>query len=198
MHRQLSSGNLGETHAAFVHPARMKKKADPEVRPPEAVRLAQARVAANFAHATDACNFFGWVYDTYVQHESGTRGLRKAVAKKYANAYKVSEGWLLTGEGRGPSKSKAPPEASSEPIPAAASGEPLESESKALKDIQHILEGDRSQLQRLAEAAIEFALVGLDIEEEIDRRRLEKWARAAVQSFLVRQAQQSIRQEEAV
>lgn len=44
---------------------------------------------------------FGWSEFTYAQHENGTRGLARA-AKHYASAFKVSEGWLLTGEGEPP------------------------------------------------------------------------------------------------
>ncbi len=71
-------------------------------RPEPAIRLEQARLARGFKTAKDAAAFFGWNYDTYAQHENGTRGITRAVGV-YASAYKVSEGWLLTGEGRGPS-----------------------------------------------------------------------------------------------
>ncbi len=41
---------------------------------------------------------YGWKYETYVQHERGERGLSRS-AGRYADAFRVSEGWLLTGEG---------------------------------------------------------------------------------------------------
>ncbi len=44
--------------------------------------------------------YFGWNYDTYAQHENGTRGIGRA-ADRYAAAFRVSEAWLLTGEGDG-------------------------------------------------------------------------------------------------
>ncbi len=67
-------------------------------RPDAAIRLQQAREARGFKAAVDATKFFGWSYDTYIQHENGTRGLVRAAAK-YAKAFRVSEGWLLTGDG---------------------------------------------------------------------------------------------------
>lgn len=51
-----------------------------------------------FKSGRSAAEFFGWKYDSYAQHENGTRGITRAAAK-YAKAFRVSEGWLLTGEG---------------------------------------------------------------------------------------------------
>lgn len=89
----------------------VKSKCIPEVcflhgmeyddRPEPAKRLEQARLARKFATAKDATRFHGWVYETYIQHEQGIRGITRA-AGKYAKAFKVSEGWLLTGEGPAP------------------------------------------------------------------------------------------------
>lgn len=70
-------------------------------RPDYAKRLERARLARGFPTAKDAARFFGWPYDTYAQHENGTRGIGRAAAK-YAKAFRASEGWLLTGEGSGP------------------------------------------------------------------------------------------------
>jgi phage repressor protein C with HTH and peptisase S24 domain len=70
-------------------------------RPDAAKRLEQARIARGFDTAKDAARFFGWPYITYAQHESGERGLTRA-ASKYAQGLRVSEGWLLLGEGQGP------------------------------------------------------------------------------------------------
>lgn len=67
-------------------------------RPGQAIRLQQARENRGFRTAKDAAKFFGWNYDSYTQHENGTRGLARASAR-YAKAFKVSEAWLLTGEG---------------------------------------------------------------------------------------------------
>lgn len=44
--------------------------------------------------------------DTYHQHENGQRGIGR-VAADYAKAFKVSEAWLLTGEGQGPGERKS-------------------------------------------------------------------------------------------
>jgi len=70
-------------------------------RPEPAKRLEEARLARGFKEAKEATTFFGWNYVSYTQHESGLRGLSRA-AKTYAEGYRVSEGWLLTGEGKGP------------------------------------------------------------------------------------------------
>lgn len=70
-------------------------------RPDAAKRLEKARIARGFATAKEAAVFFGWNYDTYAQHENGTRGISRA-AEGYAKSLRVSAAWLLTGEGRGP------------------------------------------------------------------------------------------------
>lgn len=70
-------------------------------KPDQAARLETARLARGFDSPAAACRFFGWNYDTYIQHERGERGLTRA-AKRYAEGLRVSEAWLLTGEGRPP------------------------------------------------------------------------------------------------
>lgn len=67
-------------------------------RPDPAKRLEEARRARGYKTPKEAATFFGWTYETYIQHEQGTRGITRA-AGKYAKAFRVSEGWLLTGEG---------------------------------------------------------------------------------------------------
>jgi DNA-binding XRE family transcriptional regulator len=62
-------------------------------------RLQSARRRAGYETATDAANAFGWNAVTYRAHESGERGLRPAVAERYARAFRVSAAWLMTGEG---------------------------------------------------------------------------------------------------
>lgn len=79
----------------------MKIDDDFDTRPDEAKRLTEARIARGFRSVKEAVDFFGWVYESYVQHENGLRGIKKQ-AFKYAKAYNVSPGWLLTGEGVGP------------------------------------------------------------------------------------------------
>jgi phage repressor protein C with HTH and peptisase S24 domain len=76
-------------------------------RPDFAKRLMKARKSRGFSTAKAAANFFGWNYDTYHYHESGKRGIGK-VAKRYANAFRVTESWLLTGEGEAPETPKVP------------------------------------------------------------------------------------------
>lgn len=70
-------------------------------RPSPAKRLEEARIARGFKTAKAACDYFGWNYVSYSQHESGQRGLSR-IADRYAAGYRVGEGWLLTGEGKGP------------------------------------------------------------------------------------------------
>jgi transcriptional regulator with XRE-family HTH domain len=67
-------------------------------RPDYAQRLEEARKNAGFSSMQKATERFGWSYPTYAQHEKGLRGIGRAAAK-YAKAFKVSEAWLLTGEG---------------------------------------------------------------------------------------------------
>jgi hypothetical protein len=71
-----------------------------ELPPPvdRAGRLRKARQERGFRTAKAAADFFGWNINTYGQHENGTRDYDRE-AKRYATAFKVSEGWLLTGEG---------------------------------------------------------------------------------------------------
>lgn len=60
-------------------------------------RLKAARIAAGFESAAAAAERFGWAYPTYAQHEGGA-GIGKNPGR-YARAFRVSEAWLLTGEG---------------------------------------------------------------------------------------------------
>lgn len=79
-------------------------------RPPAAQRLEYARVIRGFKDAKAAATFFGWPYATYIQHERGERGIGRQ-SEKYAKAFRVSEAWLLTGEG------EPPVDDSGEPLP---------------------------------------------------------------------------------
>lgn len=63
-------------------------------------RLQQARAKAGFATPTEAANAYGWKEVTYLSHENGTRGLRPAVAQRYAKAFKVPAEWLLYGKSK--------------------------------------------------------------------------------------------------
>lgn len=62
-------------------------------------RLSNARKRAGYDEPTAAARAFGFNPVTYLAHESGRRGLTRAAAKRYASAFRVSAGWLLTGEG---------------------------------------------------------------------------------------------------
>lgn len=64
----------------------------------QARRLKEARENAGFPSAKSAAVRFGFNYNTYSQHERGLVGITRA-AKEYAKAFRVSEAWLLTGEG---------------------------------------------------------------------------------------------------
>lgn len=62
-------------------------------------RLKFARARAGYENATDAAARFGFPVIGYRSHENGNRGFKASVAKRYAKAYGVSAGWLITGEG---------------------------------------------------------------------------------------------------
>ncbi|HEV2502362.1 MAG TPA: XRE family transcriptional regulator [Mesorhizobium sp.] len=68
----------------------------------QAERLRRVRALRGYRTAKDAAERFGFNYSTYSQHERGQSAITRA-ASDYARAYKVSEGWLLSGEGEGPS-----------------------------------------------------------------------------------------------
>lgn len=70
----------------------------------QASRLRRVRELRGFKTAKEAADRHGFNYSTYSQHERGQVGITRA-AGDYARAYKVSEAWLLTGEGRGPNDS---------------------------------------------------------------------------------------------
>lgn len=61
-------------------------------------RLKAARIAAGFSSATAAIDAFKWNSSKYRAHENGQNNYNAADAIKYAQAYNVSSGWLLTGE----------------------------------------------------------------------------------------------------
>lgn len=70
--------------------------------PAMAERLKAARIARGFESARSAAIENGWTPSTYAAHENGQNGISATWARKYATAYHVSAGWLLTGEGAGP------------------------------------------------------------------------------------------------
>lgn len=74
-------------------------------RPEPAKRLEQARLAAGYETMKDACRAHRWKYVTYQQHETGIRGIGRAV-EKYARAYRTTQSWLQFGEGTPPTPRK--------------------------------------------------------------------------------------------
>jgi len=63
-----------------------------------AARLVAAR-EAKFDDAVDAANALGMKPPTYWGHENGSRGFSRS-AERYADFFKVSLEWLLTGKGQ--------------------------------------------------------------------------------------------------
>jgi transcriptional regulator with XRE-family HTH domain len=61
-------------------------------------RLKEARTKAGYASARSAALKFGWPVSTYGAHENGQNDYDAEAAAKYAKAYRVSPGYLLTGE----------------------------------------------------------------------------------------------------
>ena len=64
-------------------------------------RLRQAREKARFPSARAAALRFNWKPSTYASHENGQTPVPQKAAEIYARAFKVSPGWILTGEGGG-------------------------------------------------------------------------------------------------
>lgn len=65
-----------------------------------AERLMEARAAAGCETAAEGAARADVKYYTYVQHESGTRGISKDKAAVYGRAFGVEPSWLLYGRGR--------------------------------------------------------------------------------------------------
>lgn len=61
-------------------------------------RLRELREAKGYQTAKEAAEAFGWNEVTYRAHENGTRTITFPVARKYAQAYAVRPGYILTGE----------------------------------------------------------------------------------------------------
>lgn len=57
-------------------------------------RLRIARENAGYETAADAARAFGWIIDTYNQHENGNRGVTRPRAIVYSRAFRVSIDWL--------------------------------------------------------------------------------------------------------
>jgi phage repressor protein C with HTH and peptisase S24 domain len=62
-------------------------------------RLREARKVAGFRSARSAALRHHWTPSTYASHENGQTPVPPDAAKAYAKAFRVSQAWLLTGEG---------------------------------------------------------------------------------------------------
>jgi hypothetical protein len=62
-------------------------------------RLQHARELAGYETATDAANALGVAVPTYGGHENGFRGFRADSGQRYAQFFRVSFEWLMTGKG---------------------------------------------------------------------------------------------------
>jgi hypothetical protein len=75
------------------HVAAMGLEEDPKA---QGRRLVQARERAGYETGTDGAKALKVVKDTYLQHENGTRSLKRA-ARLYAEKYEVPAEWLIWG-----------------------------------------------------------------------------------------------------
>lgn len=62
-------------------------------------RLKQAREAAGYPSARAAATQKGWKISTYSAHENGQNEFGPDEARRYSKAFKVTAGYLLTGDG---------------------------------------------------------------------------------------------------
>jgi len=60
-----------------------------------ASRLRQLRIRKDFRTAADAARAYGWNEETYKSHENGMRGIRPAVAERYAQAFGSTAAYIL-------------------------------------------------------------------------------------------------------
>lgn len=62
-------------------------------------RLKEARLKAGYSTAKSAAEAMGVTVSTYIQHESGVRGLPAGRAARYAKFFRVAPEWLLYNRG---------------------------------------------------------------------------------------------------
>lgn len=70
-------------------------------------RLKFIREQRGYKTASKAAKAFGWKGSTYMGHENGDRSPRRDTVQRYAKAYRVPVGWLLSGEGTPEKAAKA-------------------------------------------------------------------------------------------
>ncbi len=63
-------------------------------------RLAEARKKRGYETVRAATDAFGWVYQSYYNHEQGIRGIPLDIAQTYARAFQVDPIWLVFGDKR--------------------------------------------------------------------------------------------------
>jgi transcriptional regulator with XRE-family HTH domain len=142
-----------------------------------AERLREARVAAGYAHATDAVNAFGWKKSTYFSNENGHRGIALDTIARYASAFRVPAGWLAYG--LGPIRTEITQTPDGKPTMAEASLGLLQHMVQQVLDGQTMLRKDNQNIRRRL-ARIERTLLSLqradsdrteaegDLQEQID------------------------------
>lgn len=64
-----------------------------------AERLKWAREQAGYKTTAEGANALKMPYPTYASHENGSRVPQRDTAVRYANRFKVTADWLLTGRG---------------------------------------------------------------------------------------------------
>lgn len=67
-------------------------------------RLRKLRLKKGYETATDAARAFGWNEATYTSHENETRGIRSAVAQKYARAFNSTAAYIMHGTNGSPAE----------------------------------------------------------------------------------------------
>ena len=70
-------------------------------------RLNAARKAAGFKSTRDAAIRFGWPPGLYSAHETAQRHFNAETGRAYADAFGVSDAWLMEGRGQGPATDQA-------------------------------------------------------------------------------------------
>lgn len=88
----MSTGKLRKLRSPDAQAERTK------IRLPIAARLVEARFAVGFRTASDAARELEIAGPTYMAHENGSRSIRPDMMRLYAEEFRVSQAWLLTGK----------------------------------------------------------------------------------------------------